>query len=74
LSCKISGDGKEIVGGSRGGEIVCYDLVSNRVSARVNLAHQDDINSVCFANRQHSNILLSGSDDTMVKVWDRRAM
>ena len=42
---------KEIVGGSKDGEIVCYDLVSNKVCARVNLAHSDEINSVCFANR-----------------------
>ena len=53
---------------------MCYDLVQNKVSARVPEAHSDEINSVCFANRQHSNIFLSGSDDTMVKVWDRRAI
>jgi len=35
LSCKFSGDGKEIVGGSKDGEIVCYDLTQNKVSARV---------------------------------------
>jgi len=35
LSCKFSGDGKEIVGGDRDGEIVCYDLTQNKVSARV---------------------------------------
>lgn len=35
MSCKFSGDGKEIIGGSKSGEIVCYDLVSNRVSTRV---------------------------------------
>ena len=36
--------------------------------------HTDEINSVCFANRMHSNIIFSGSDDGMIKVWDRRAL
>lgn len=63
LSCKFSGDGKEIVGGSKAGEIICYDLVANRESTRVLRSHSDEINSVCWANRQHSNIFLSGSDD-----------
>lgn len=74
MSCKFSGDGKELVGGSKGNEIVCYDLVANRVSTRVPNSHNDEINSVCWANRQHSNIFLSGSDDTFVKVWDRRSL
>jgi len=29
---------------------------------------------VCFANRMHSNIIFTGSDDSMVKIWDRRAL
>jgi DDB1- and CUL4-associated factor 11 len=62
------------VGGSKAGEIICYDLVANKVRTRVPNAHSDEINSVCFANREHSNIFLSGSDDTFVKVWDRREL
>lgn len=38
------------------------------------MTHQDEINSVCFANRSHSNIFFSGADDGLVKVWDRRAI
>ncbi len=74
MSCKYSGDGKELIGGSKSGEIVCYDLVANKVNTVVQKSHRDEINSVCFANRQHSNIFLSGSDDTFVKVWDRRSL
>jgi WD repeat-containing protein 23 len=51
LSCKFSGNGKELVGGNKAGEIACFDLVANRVSSRVLNAHNDEINSVCFANR-----------------------
>jgi len=36
--------------------------------------HTDEINSVCFVNRQHSNVILTGSDDSLVKIWDRRAL
>jgi WD repeat-containing protein 23 len=35
-------------------------------------AHEDEINSVCWANRDNSDILFTGSDDCFVKVWDRR--
>jgi WD repeat-containing protein 23 len=38
-----------------------------------NLAHDDDINAVCFGD-DGSHILLSGADDGLVKVWDRRTM
>ena len=51
MSAKFSGDGKEIIGGTKGAELVCYDLLANRVSTRVPHSHDDEINSVCFANR-----------------------
>lgn len=37
-------------------------------------AHDDDINAVCFADSASSNVLVSGSDDFSIKVWDRRSM
>lgn len=40
----------------------------------VDRAHDDEINSVCWANRDSSNLLFTGSDDCFVKVWDRRAL
>ena len=36
--------------------------------------HNNDINTVCFANRNNSNILFTGSDDYIIKAWDRRIM
>src|SRR5271155_3394709 len=36
--------------------------------------HTDDINAVCFADPLSTNVLFSGSDDSVVKVWDRRSM
>ena len=37
------------------------------------VGHNDDVNAVCFADAS-SNILISGSDDTYLKVWDRRSL
>jgi WD repeat-containing protein 23 len=37
-------------------------------------AHDDEINSVCWANRENSNLLFTGSDDCFIKVWDRRSL
>ena len=74
MSIKLSGDGKELVGGTKAAQLLVYDLVANRMAAKVNHTHTDEINSVCFANRMHSNIIFSGSDDGIVKVWDKRAL
>jgi WD repeat-containing protein 23 len=38
------------------------------------LGHDDDVNAVCFADAMSPHILYSGSDDTTLKVWDRRSM
>lgn len=50
-----------------------YDLESQRTILRVD-AHSDDVNAVAFADSSSSNLLLSGSDDSFIKVWDRRSL
>jgi WD repeat-containing protein 23 len=42
----------------------------------VALNHPADIkvNAVCFADESSTNILISGSDDGYVKIWDRRSL
>lgn len=74
MSIKFSGDSREVLGWSKGGQILIYDMLTNRVPTIVSEAHEDEINSVCWANRESSNILYTGSDDCFVKVWDRRAL
>ena len=74
MSIKFDGEGREILAGTKSAQLLIYDLMANRLSTSVNNTHTDEINSVCFANRQHSNIIFSGSDDGLVKVWDRRAL
>lgn len=72
-SVRFDNAGKEIVAGANDGQIFVYDIESHRTILRVN-AHHDDVNAVAFADASSSNLLLSGSDDTFVKVWDRRSL
>jgi DDB1- and CUL4-associated factor 11 len=37
-------------------------------------AHTDDINTIGFVQREQTSVILSGSDDGLVKVWDIRAL
>ncbi|KAH9964194.1 WD40-repeat-containing domain protein [Russula dissimulans] len=75
-SCKFSADGNEVVaGGDRKifGKVEVYDLLANRRTVKID-AHQADVNSCCWADSVSGNVLISGSDDTFVKVWDRRSL
>ena len=40
-----------MVAGTKGADIILYDLVSGRTVTRVQKSHDDEIGSVCFANR-----------------------
>jgi WD repeat-containing protein 23 len=45
-----------------------YDLLANRRTVKID-AHQDDVNSCCWADTASGNVLISASDDTFLKVW-----
>ncbi|EJC98714.1 WD40 repeat-like protein [Fomitiporia mediterranea MF3/22] len=70
-SCRFSADGNEVIAGG-GGKIFVYDLLADRRTVKIS-AHFDDVNSCCWAD-QGSNVLVSASDDTFIKVWDRRSL
>ncbi|GAA5919452.1 hypothetical protein JCM1841_002402 [Sporobolomyces salmonicolor] len=72
-SLRFSHDAKEVVAGASDGQMFVYDIESSRTILRVN-AHRDDVNAVAFGSASDSNLLLSGSDDSFVKVWDRRSL
>ncbi|WRT63171.1 uncharacterized protein IL334_000074 [Kwoniella shivajii] len=72
-SIRFSADGKEVVAGASGGRIMVYDIEAERRSLAVQ-GHADDVNAVSFADESSTNILVSGSDDGYVKVWDRRSL
>ncbi|CAL4963583.1 unnamed protein product [Urochloa decumbens] len=70
FSVKFSKDGRELVVGNNNESICIYDLGANKVTERIN-AHVADVNVVTFAD-ETSDVLYSGSDDSLCKVWDRR--
>ncbi|GMK58776.1 hypothetical protein CspeluHIS016_0602180 [Cutaneotrichosporon spelunceum] len=72
-SIRFSADGKEVVAGASSGDIMVYDIAAERRTLKV-MGHADDVNAVCFADESSTNILISGSDDGYVKVWDRRSL
>lgn len=45
-----------------------YDLLANRRTVKIH-AHEDDVNSCCWADTTSGNVLVSASDDTFLKVW-----
>ncbi|KAI1788787.1 WD40 repeat-like protein [Ganoderma leucocontextum] len=87
-SCKFSADGNEVIaGGCRMifgmFALVCprspindssvYDLIADRRTVKIS-GHTNDVNSCCWADTASGNVLISASDDTFVKVWDRRSL
>ncbi|XP_039036767.1 LEC14B protein-like isoform X2 [Hibiscus syriacus] len=70
FSVKFSTDGRELVAGSSDDSIYVYDLEANKLSLRI-VAHTADVNTVTFAD-ESGNLIYSGSDDNLCKVWDRR--
>ncbi|KAF7307467.1 WD-REPEATS-REGION domain-containing protein [Mycena indigotica] len=71
-SCRFSADGQEIIAGGNG-QIFVYDLLANRRAVKIE-AHTDDVNSCCWADTASGNVLVSASDDSFLKVWDRRSL
>lgn len=72
-SIRFSGDGREIVAGTGDNSVYVYDIERRQSILRIP-GHDDDVNAVCFGDSQSPHILYSGSDDTTIKVWDRRSM
>ncbi|KAF1838815.1 WD40 repeat-like protein [Decorospora gaudefroyi] len=72
-SIRFSGDGREIVAGTGDNSVYVYDIERRKSVLRIP-GHREDVNAVCFGDSQSPHILYSGSDDTTLKVWDRRSM
>ncbi|PKA62289.1 LEC14B like [Apostasia shenzhenica] len=72
FSVKYSNDGRELVAGSSDDSIYVYDLEANKLTTRIP-AHSADVNTVTFAD-ETGNLIFSGSDDNLCKVWDRRCL
>jgi DDB1- and CUL4-associated factor 11 len=72
-SIRFSGDGREIVAGTGDRSVYVFDIERNQSILRIP-GHYDDVNAVCFGDTASPHILYSGSDDTTLKVWDRRSL
>lgn len=53
--------------------VYVYDIESRQSVLRIP-GHHNDVNAVCFGDASSPHILYSGSDDTLIKVWDRRSL
>lgn len=72
FSLTFSQDGQEVLGGANDGCLYVYDINGNARILKIS-AHDDDVNTVAFADAT-SQILFSGGDDGLCKVWDRRTL
>jgi len=72
-SIRFSGDGREIVAGTGDNSVYVYDIERRQSILRIP-GHDDHVNAVCYGDALSPHILYSGSDDTTLKVWDRRSM
>ncbi|PRW59922.1 LEC14B -like isoform X2 isoform A [Chlorella sorokiniana] len=66
-------DSREIVAGTSDPGLRVFDMMQMRTVAQVG-GHSDDVNAVAYAEPEAPNVIFSGSDDSFVKVWDRRTM
>lgn len=73
FSVRFSGDGRELVAGTSDSSVYVYDIETRQSILRIH-GHYDDVNAVCFGDKNSPHLLYSGSDDTTIKVWDRRSM
>lgn len=70
---RFSAGGSEIIAACGDHCVVVWDVERERVAERIP-AHDDDINTVAFVDGAHRpHLLATGSDDCMIKIWDRRA-
>lgn len=68
-----SSNNQEIVAGTSDPGLRVYDLMQRKVVAMAG-GHDDDVNAVAYAEPDTPNMIFTGSDDSYVKVWDRREL
>lgn len=73
FSCAFSNCGKEVIAGCNDSCLYVYDLSGDRRSLRVPVCETADVNAVGFID-DTSQIFFSGSDDGIIKIWDKRCL
>ena len=71
FSCQFSADSREVLLGTKSNTIEIFDLNEQKIVYKVQNAHSDDINTTCYESDE-SPVIYSGSDDSLIKVWDKR--
>uniref|UniRef100_UPI00358E541F DDB1- and CUL4-associated factor 11 n=1 Tax=Myxine glutinosa TaxID=7769 RepID=UPI00358E541F len=72
FSLSVSSDSQEIMGGANDGCVYVFDRERNQRTLKID-SHEEDVNAVTFMD-EGSQILVSGGDDAVCKVWDRRSL
>lgn len=78
FSTKFTHDAQNLVAvSSRGNngwaQLKLFDVKYQYVQKSIQ-AHKRDINSVAFVDKRDSNLMITGSDDATLKIWDTRAL
>ena len=63
---------RELLCGANDGCLYVYDREVNKQTSRIP-AHHGDVNAVSFVD-DTTHVLVSGGDDGVCMVWDRRAL
>ncbi|CEG38776.1 WD40 repeat-containing protein [Plasmopara halstedii] len=70
----INASGTEFVAGTSQSSVVLMDMETSVPLCHV-VGHHDDVNAVAFVDGPlHTNLFVSGSDDSVIKLWDRRVL
>ncbi|KAL4164456.1 hypothetical protein KRP22_004322 [Phytophthora ramorum] len=70
----INASGTEFVAGTSQSSVVLMDMETRVPMCHV-VGHHDDVNAISFVDGPlHTNVFVSGSDDSLIKLWDRRVL
>ncbi|TMW57168.1 hypothetical protein Poli38472_003093 [Pythium oligandrum] len=70
----VNASGTEFVAGTSSNSVVLYDMETRTPVCHAQ-GHEDDVNAIAFVDGPlHSNVFVSGSDDSLIKLWDRRVL
>ena len=72
FSVRFSPDGRMVLGGTNENRLYLFDVERKERVLSVH-GHGDDINTVAYAD-QSGNLLVTGSDDRTIRLWDRRTL
>lgn len=73
FSNAFSNCGKQVIAGCNDSCLYVYDLPSEQRSLKVQVCETADVNAVGFVD-DTSQIFYSGSDDGIIKIWDKRSL